>query len=87
MDYYSNWWEVDRLEGIPDQRVERSGSLAVVRVMKQHFARYGIPTTVVSDNGPQFTSKVFESFSNSWDFEHKTSDPGYPKGNGKLNQQ
>ena len=81
---YSNWWEVKGLEGIPDQRVERTGSLAVIRVMKQHFARYGIPTTVISDNSPQFRSKEFESFSKSWDFENKTSDPGYPKGIGKA---
>ena len=52
--------------------------------MKQHFARYGIPSTVVSDNGPQFSSKEFESFSKNWDFKHEPSDPGYPKGNGKA---
>ena len=56
-DYYSNWWELDRLERIPDQIVERTGSLAVIRVMKQHFARYGISTIVVIYNGPQFISK------------------------------
>ena len=52
--------------------------------MKQHFARYGIPSTVVSDNGPQFSSKKFESFSKNWDFKHEPSDLGYPKGNGKA---
>ena len=51
-------------------------SLAVIRVMKEHFARYGIPTPVVSDNSPQFISKEIESFSKSWNFENKTSDPG-----------
>ena len=45
---------------------------------------YGIPTTVVRDNSPQFRSKEFESFSKCWDFEYKTSDPGYPKGIGKA---
>ena len=29
---------------------------AIVRKLKGHFARYGIPLVLVSDNGPQFSS-------------------------------
>ena len=54
VDYFSNFWEVDKLE--------RTTSKEVIRKMKYHFARYGIPSTVVSDNGPQFTSEEFKTF-------------------------
>lgn len=76
IDYYSNFWEVDRL---PDTKA----STAILK-LKSHFSRYGIPDQVVSDNGPQFTSKEFASFAKTWDFEHLTSSPGNSKANGKA---
>ena len=45
VDYYSNFWEVDRL---PDMKAS-----TVILKLKNHFARYGCPVQVVSDNGPQ----------------------------------
>ena len=76
VDYYSNFFEIDKLD---DTR-----STTVIRKLKGHFARYGCPETVVSDNGPQFSAKDFQQFAKSWDFEHATSSPGYPKANGKA---
>lgn len=74
VNYYSNFWEVDRLED--------SSSKTVIRKLKQNFARHGIPDKLISDNGPQYTSEYFRSFSRKWDFEHVTSSPGYPQSNG-----
>ena len=31
-------------------------------VLREMFARYGIPCQMVSDNGPQFISKEFQQF-------------------------
>ena len=45
------------------------------------FARHGTPNTVVSDNGPQYSSK---DFSEKWEFNHVTSSPTYPKSNGMV---
>ena len=39
IDYYSNFWEVDRL---PDTKA----SIAILK-LKSHFTRYGIPDQVV----------------------------------------
>ena len=36
---------------------------------------------VISDNGPQYTSKKFKEFSESLNFHHYTSSPHHPKGN------
>lgn len=51
VDYYSNVFEVDRLDHLT--------SMGVIRKLKPHFARYGIPDTIVTDNGPQFASEEF----------------------------
>jgi len=56
----------------------------VVLKLKSHFARYGCPDKVISDNGPQFTADEFSKFAKTWHFEHRTSSPGNSKGNGKA---
>jgi hypothetical protein len=40
--------------------------------LKQHFARWGIPETVIFDNGPQYSSEQFKNFSRLWDFKHRS---------------
>ena len=34
-------------------------SEVVIDKLKQHIARHGIPDTVISDNGPQYSSQKF----------------------------
>ena len=76
VDYLSNFWEIDKLA---DTR-----SVTVIKALKAHFARYGIPSMVISDNGPQFTSENFKNFTVEFDFEHITSSPYHSKSNGKA---
>lgn len=73
-DYFSRSIEVARLQ--------YTTSSAVVERMKSWFARNGVPVTVVTDNGPQFSSDTFRLFSKAWDFTHVTSSPLYPQSNG-----
>jgi transposase InsO family protein len=56
----------------------------VINKTKAHFARYGSPSVLVSDNGPQYVSESFERFAKVWDFEHRTISPRYSKSNGKV---
>ena len=76
VDYFSNFWEINQLES--------TSSKCVIRKLKGHFARYGCPDIVVSDNGPQFSSADFTRFALAWDFEHCPSSPGNSQGNGKA---
>ena len=76
IDYYSNFWEKDRLPST-------KATTAILK-LKGHFACYGIPNQVISDNGPQFSSKEFADLARIWDFEHLTSSPGHSKSNGKA---
>ncbi|XP_064475700.1 uncharacterized protein LOC135389594 [Ornithodoros turicata] len=70
--YLSNIWEVDELCS--------TTSDAVIRKLKAHFGRYGIPLTVFTDNA----SQQFAHFANEWDFKHHTSSPHYPQSNGMV---
>ena len=45
-------------------------------------AETGSPTTLVSDNGPQFTSKFFENKMKIWNIKHVLSPPYHPQSNG-----
>ena len=76
VDYNSNFWEVDQLT--------TTRCSEVIRKLKAHFGRYGSPSVVVSDNGPQFYCEEFNLFMKKWDVEHRTSSPGYPKSNGMV---
>ena len=52
--------------------------------MKIIFARHGIPNPVISDNGPQFSSREFILFSKLYCFTHRTSSPKHPQANGEA---
>ncbi|KAK3747218.1 hypothetical protein QZH41_014649 [Actinostola sp. cb2023] len=76
VDYFSNFWEVDRLT---DTR-----ACAVILKWKNYFARYGCSDEVVSDDGPQFSAEEFAKFTRIWDFSHYTSSPRNSRANGKA---
>ena len=76
VDYYSGYWELDRLRN--------TDSGTVVRKLKAHFARHGSPCQLVSDNGPQFVAAEFQKLTKEWDIEHRVTSPYNSKANGKV---
>ena len=75
-DYYSSYIEISRLTTVT--------SKAVIKALKEIFARLGIPDEVVSDNGSQFSSAEFVVFAKTWSFAHVTSSPTNAQSNGKA---
>ena len=75
-DYYSNYIEVEN--------ISKPNTLGITKALMIMYARYGVPDTLVSDNGPQFSSEEFRRFATRWGFEHITSSPRYPQSNGKA---
>lgn len=65
-------------------RLSSTTSQQVINHLMSIFARHGIPQTVVSDNGPQFSSAVFQKFADEVHFNHVTSSPRYPQANGEA---
>ena len=75
-DYYSRFPVIRRLSGLSTQ--------SVINQLKSIFSEYGIPATVMSDNGPQFASEEFKEFCGQYKFQHITSSPRYAQSNGYI---
>ena len=54
IDYYSKWPEVMGINSI--------SSVSMVKAFKNVFTRFGLPPSLVSDNGTQFVSEETEAF-------------------------
>ena len=56
----------------------------VVKKLKGHLPRHGIPDQLVLDNGQPFSSTEFQEFANIYGFEHVTSSPTYAQSKRKA---
>ena len=75
-DDYNNYVEFARLHTVTFR--------AIIKELKEKFARFGIPNALKTDNGPQFASTEVSVFAKTWMFEHKTSSSTYAQSNGKV---
>ena len=55
-----------------------------ILTLRRLFARYGLPSQVVSDNGPQFVSEEFAHFLSSNSIKHSRCSPYHPSSNGEA---
>ena len=53
-DYYSRFPVI--------RKVHRATVSTTTKILKQVFSEYGVPQTVMTDNGPPFSSKEFAAF-------------------------
>ena len=67
MCYKSNFWELDKLS--------KTTARVVISKLKHHFARYGLPDVLISDNGPPFQSQEFSDFATELGIKHQTISP------------
>lgn len=74
VDAHSKWPEVHVMDSTTSSKT--------IQVLRGVFSRYGIPETLVSDNGPQFTSEEFASFLKANGVRHVRSAPFHPATNG-----
>ena len=76
IDDISGFFEIDRLY---DLKVS-----TVIRKLRTHMARYGVPDEVVSDSGSQYTSREFKNFAKEYGFNHVTTSPYHHQSNGRA---
>ena len=76
MDYYSKY--IDAVE------LKAETTIAIIEAMKTVFACHGLPGTLRSDNGPQFSSATFKTFCSDNGIEHERSSPHFQSSNGEA---
>ena len=76
VDHFSDFYEIDCLPSIQ--------SSALVQATKQHFGGHGIPHTLLTDNGSQYTSDLFKEFAKTYKFNHITSSPYWSQSSGRA---
>ena len=70
-DYFSKWIEADAFASIKDRDVTQF-------ICKNIVCRFGIPRSIVSDNGPQFDSRVYRDFCQELKIRNLYSTSRYP---------
>nr|CAN82984.1 hypothetical protein VITISV_030339 [Vitis vinifera] len=76
-DYFSKWVEAEAYASIKDKDVTKF-------VWKNIICRFGIPQTIIADNGPQFDSIAFRNFCSDLNIRNSYSTPRYPQSNGQA---
>jgi len=74
-NYFTKWVETEPLANIKDVDAKRF-------VWKNIVTLFGIPHTLISDNGLQFDCKTFRRYCCDLGIMNRYSTPAYPQGNG-----
>ena len=74
VDAHSKWPEVIEMSTTSSGRT--------IEVLRRLFARFGLPEQLVSDNGTQFTSEEFATFTKANGIKHIRTTPYHPSSNG-----
>ena len=73
VDSFTKWPEVFKCK--------HPTSTSTIDALRLLFSRFGVPKTIVSDNGTQFTSKEFEEFCKALSIKHLTTAIYHPRSN------
>ena len=76
-DYFTKWVEAELLENIRDVDAKKF-------VWKNVVTRFGVPHSLILDNGLQFNSKSFRLYCSELGITNKYSTQAYPQGNGQA---
>ena len=79
VDYFSRWVEVDVIKS--------TSSEAITKCLDRQFSRYGVPSTLRSDNGPNLVSAEMEEYLDEMGIKHRLTTPPWPRANGEVARQ
>ncbi|CAL9019244.1 unnamed protein product [Prunus brigantina] len=77
VDYFTKWAEVEALATIIAARIETF-------VWQNIVSRFGIPNTIVTDNGRQFDNAKFKQFCANLKIRLCFASPAHPQSNGQV---
>ena len=71
IDYFTKWTEAEALANIQDVDVKKF-------VWKNIVTRFGVPDSLISDNGLQFDSRTFREFYSNLGIKNRYCTSTYP---------
>ena len=77
IDYFTKWVEAEPLANIRDVDAKKF-------LWKNIVTRFGVPNTLISDNGLQFNSKSFRRYCCELGITNRYSTPAYSQRNGQV---
>ena len=77
VDYFTKWVEAEPLGSITQEQV-------IKFIWKNLICRFGLPRSIVTDNGTQFTGGLTEDFLSKYHIQHKLSSVSHPQTNGQA---
>ena len=79
VDYFSRWVKVDVIKS--------TSSEAIIKCLDRQFSRYGVPSTLRSNNGPNLVSAEIEEYLDEMGIKHRLTTPLRPRANGEVERQ
>ena len=77
VDYFTKWVEVEPLATITERKITNF-------IWRSIVCRFGIPYTIVTDNGRQFDNAKFREFCSTLGIKNAFSSPAHPQANEQV---
>lgn len=79
VDYFSRFYEIAYMRGTTARQT--------IHELDKIFFTHGLPSSIRSDNGPQFISQEFKAYCEHMGIEHRRVTPRWPQANGEVERQ
>ena len=77
IDYFTKWVKAEALSTITGAKIRSF-------MWKNIVCKFGIPRTIISDNGCQFDNQEFKSFYSRLEIKNQFPSLGHPQANGQI---
>ena len=77
VDYFTKWAEAEPLATITTKKV-------INFIVRNNICRFGLPHSIITDNGAQFDSAEFKNFCQRFHIHKKFSAVAHPQANGQV---
>ena len=67
--------------------IKCTNSEVIIKCLDKQFSKYGVPSTLRTDNGTNLVSGEMEEYLNKMGIKHRLTTPLWPRANGEVERQ